>query len=97
MKKWLFLIFVIILSSCEQKRVVGRYVYVSYTPPNGVIHIDKECSEGTVIKPACELYKEKSLRLSYSPNYDFCSKCISDEQMKQIEDSISKYRENEMK
>lgn len=95
MKKCLLLIVVVAMSSCNKKHDVGEYVYVSYTAPNGVIHIDRECENKTVMKPARELYKEKALPVSYNLNYDFCSKCITDEAMKQIEDSIAKYKNAE--
>lgn len=83
----------LMFSNTKSPKTLGDYVYISYTPPNGVVHLDKSCSSNTIIKSANELYREKANYRGYTPNYDFCAKCISDEEMKQIEDSIDKYKE----
>lgn len=80
--KW-FLIFIatIALASCKRDEV-GEYFYKSGL----TIHLSKDCEGDEYIKSS-DVYR--------GANYGFCSRCISDEQMKQIEDSINKYHAHE--
>lgn len=73
--------------------MIGDYVYVQVSNDNDVVHLDRKCRKGLIIMSLEDLLLEQAAyRVSdviyiYN-NYDFCSYCISDNQMKQIEAMI---------
>lgn len=97
-----FIILLSLLTSCENKHDVGQYFYVGY---GNLYHIDQACNSGAsnkakgkVLVNAHDTYANAFKNgnqwwvhesLSSQPIY-FCSKCISNTQMMQIEDSIEK-------
>lgn len=90
---------VVLFTSCQKQ--IGGYFY-----DDGVYyHISNSCggSQKSIVK-CNDVYSNahKVLgeyrcgnSLSYQKAIRFCAECINDEQMKQIEDSIAKYRKHE--
>lgn len=98
MRKLFFVIAISLLTSCDNRHDVGEYFYVG---AYNLYHIDKACDNNAkVMANAHDTYKNtyKSgnqwmIKNGLSSMYVyFCSKCISDIQMNQIEDSIAKYQ-----
>lgn len=93
----LFLLSAIALTSCQQQpqqHKIGDYFYGDGT----LLHIDRNCGgfhKGLINAHEAykNLYRDNNdwlIRRSYGwSKIDFCADCISDEHMKQIEDSIA--------
>ena len=101
MKKISLYLISFVLFSCSDKHEVGEYFYEK----SNILHIDKKCggysktitSANGVYTGVFKPYNCNSWHIrdgSFSRQIEFCSDCISDEQMRQIEDSIAKYINN---
>lgn len=106
MKKLLSVILVLVLTSCSKKHEVGQYFYVGngnvYHIDRECNSDIRNNVNGKIIVNAHDTYKiafqyansnqwQIPYGLSSQPIY-FCSKCIDDKQMRQIEDSNSRRR-----
>jgi len=86
MRRLLYIAFAtsLIVACTEQQKSneIGEYVYLDRVLH--IIHLDPKCGTNTIFVEAKDVYRKRT-------SQSFCSKCISLEQMKVIDDSIKIY------